>query len=375
MDRHGLEVGHTQQAVKKPFSVSTELQNKQTEIVGPKLGEKLNKDSNSNNNTSRNENENNDDEADDDNDSDEDSSSSDDSDEYETESEAEVNEDDYIITKEAKAHTEVYKVGSKETGKQTHNEFTPVRTKEINTSKDDVLKDENKKNVKTIHSFDKERKMLTFSDTSSEFYESENEENDVKSSDYKTQETFSPTKVLTRKVAVKADRKTEVDKKILVQKVPGDSNDILETLELSSFAPKEKSPLVISKERVLTSNVSVPLKPDLKSDKFMYHSDSDSNGRKVKGDYSDSENSDASESEQKTKTRNFFERKTLQFDDDDEWDDKTPVISRTREARSSLGTEDHDRTLVEEPEKKGKMMKFSYFLVALGLNYLVLRRS
>ena len=332
--------------------------------MGQKPGENVNKDINAGNKNNNNNGDN--------DDSDDDCSSSDtDSDEYTTESESEIEEDIRIEGTKDKpeAHTE-----NKENDKPTHNQFTHVGNKGLYLEKDKGVKEENKAESRTLHSFDKERKMLTFSDTSSEFNESENEETDVKYSDYEIQESHSPTKRLTRKVAVKDDRKAGGDARIQLQKVAGESldtfsNDLLGSLDSSSLAPKAKSPLVISKEKVATSQAPLPIKRDVKSDKFVYHSDSDSNGGKFKGGFSDGDSSDASETELKTKPKTFYERKTLQFDDDSEWDDKTPVISRTRERRSEFGTEDHDKTLVEEPDKKGKIMniiKELSWVVGLG---------
>ena len=355
---HGQD--HAHQAIVKPFNISTEIQEKLTIAMGQKPGENLNM--NVNANTNNNSNKDNDDDNDDDVES---SASETDSDEYTTESESEVEDNKGVENNQEKP---VVNSGS---SKPTHNQFTHVGNKGIgnkgignkgiDNEKDDRtgVKEVNKIDSRIHHSFDKERKMLTFSDTSSEFNESENEDTDIKQTVHEIQENYSPTKVLTRKVSVKDDRKGGGgDTRTQLQKVTSESidafsHDVLEDLDSSTFAPKAKSPFVISKEKVVTSQVTVPIKHDiLKSNKFVYHSDSDSNGGKVKDGFSDGDSSDASETEQKTKPKTFYERKTLQFDDDSEWDDKTPIVSRTRK-RSGPGTEDHDKTLVEEPDDRG----------------------
>ena len=349
-----LNQGYTQahQAVVKPFNINSEIQDKLTIAMGQKPGENVNKNvnaANKNNNSNKDVDDVSDDEG---------STSETDSDEYTTESESEIDEDNRVVNN--KEGTEVQSENGANS-KPTHNQFIHVGNKGINLDKDNGLKDVGKAENRIHHSFDKERKMLTFSDTSSEFNESENEDMDIKHSGHEIQENYSPTKVLTRKVAGRDDRKAGGDARTQLHKVSCESIDafshnVIEDLDSSSFAPKAKSPFVISKEKVLTSQAPLPIKHDvLKSDKFVYHSDSDSNGGKVKDGFSDGDSSDASETELKTKPKTFYERKTLQFDDDSEWDDKTPVASRTRKRRSELGTEDHDKTLVEEPDEKGKV--------------------
>ena len=360
MTNQGTEQGlKQQQAALRQFNFNNEVE--QTKSLDQKVGESaVNK--NVNSNAKHDDIEDNDDES---------SSSDEDSDEYETE----TDEDDDDIAgnsentnKNNERISSGYNLEDKENVRPTHNEFSHVGSKGIGLAKAEPVETRKEMRV-TTHDFDKERKMLTFSD--SEYNESENEETDLKCVGYDAQEFHSPTKVLTRKVAVRDDRKAGVDTRILLQKVTGNSvtnSDLLGDFDTSSFAPKAKSPLVISKEKVVTSKVPMPFRSDLKDDKFVYHSDSDSNGNKLKSSVSDDdESSDASESELKSKTKAFNERKTLQFDDDDEWDEKTPVVSRTRERQSYSGKDDHDRTLVEDSDKKNKHVPGKITLMCLNI--------
>ena len=319
------------QAVVKPFSVNTELRNTKAEIQTHQPGN----DKPDNESTSS---------SDDDDDDDDDSSSDDDSDSQTDSGDDEVNE---------QTNRSSNIIRNKDNLRLTHNQFSQVSGKGL-VSKNDEDEDRKEKKA-SAHSFDKERKMLTFSD--SEYNESETEETETKYSEYELQEVHSPSKIMTRKVAVRDDRKTGVDTRTLLQKVTcnpvSSGSGLLPDLDSSAFAPRAKSPLVISKEKVVTSK-PLPAKPYLHEDKFIYHSDSDSNGNKLKASLSDDESSDTSVDEVKTKAKVFNERKTLQFDDDDEWEEKTPSVSRTRENRRSSGNDDHDRTLVDESEKKNQ---------------------
>ena len=323
-----------EQAVVKPHTINTELQTKQSKLTAQNSDAIIDKNEEK-------------DEDDDSSSDDDDSSSDDDSDDDDDQTESGDDDDEIHTNGNNNA------LRSKENLRLTHNEFSQVGSKGIITKSE---KDESGKETRvTTHDFDKERKMLTFSD--SEYNESENEETNTKYSGYEMQEIHSPSKVMMRKVAVKEDRKTGVDTRILLQKLSGNTvnsdNDLLTNLNASAFAPRAKSPIVISKEKIITTK-PLPSRHNLQEDKFVYHSDSDSNGNKLKASLSDDENSDTSETEIKTKSKIFNERKTLQFDDDDEWEDKMPCISRTRQTRTSSGNEDHDRTLVEESEKKNQ---------------------
>ena len=343
---------HTQQhqAVVKPFSVKTELRNTKAEIQTHQPGNDKPDDKSTSS------------------DDDDDNSSSDDDSDSQTDSDG-----DDEINEQTNGSSNI--ITNKDNLRLTHNQFSQVNGQGLVSKNDE---DENRKEKKaSAHSFDKERKMLTFSD--SEYNESETEETETKYSEYELQEVHSPSKVMTRKVAVRDDRKTGVDTRTLLQKVTGNpvssGSGLLPELDSSAFAPRAKSPLVISKEKVVTSK-PLPAKPYLHEDKFIYHSDSDSNGNKLKASLSDDESSDTSVTEVKTKAKVFNERKTLQFDDDDEWEEKTPSVSRTRENRRSLGNDDNDRTLVEESEKKnqnipGKIHRGSYMSAHVLLNLLI----
>ena len=114
----------------------------------------------------------------------------------------------------------------------------------------------------------------------------------------------SPTKIVTRKVAVR--------------------HDMLKADAMSENVLHSKSPSVISREKVDVSQKSK------EETKFSYHSDTDSVGKKndIVNDGRDPGSG---------------EKKVLQFDDDEEWGEGTPQAG----GRGHAG--DQDSTLVEEP--------------------------
>lgn len=173
--------------------------------------------------------------------------------------------------------------------------------------------------------------------TESQTSESEqDQESDSDSDSSKSEEEFvineSPSKVVTRKIAAKHPAQFQSNAK-----------DYLNTsLNASAFIPSSKSPIVISREKV------DPVKAVKEEAKFSYHSDTDSVGNRQNNSFSDD---DDRNSEKNTKS-SFGEKKTLHFDDDDEWADLTPKPAKSSNKRLSGGGEnDLDKTLVEEPSK------------------------
>ncbi|XP_053374954.1 centromere protein J-like isoform X2 [Mercenaria mercenaria] len=154
-------------------------------------------------------------------------------------------------------------------------------------------------------------------------------------------ENREPAKPLTRKVAGRDDKN-----KFPFQNLPSDKDLLQFSLNGSAFAPKAKSPIVISKERVPKQDTLGSVQHEvLKETKFSYHSDSDSVGNKQNGSFSE-EDDDRSNDGDRNSRKSFGEKKTLQFDDDDEWGDLTPKILKSRRRKESEN--EHDKTLVED---------------------------
>lgn len=153
------------------------------------------------------------------------------------------------------------------------------------------------------------------------------------------EEMSSSNKLIIRKVAGRDDK----------NKLSGYKTDFLTSgFNSSSFAPKAKSPLVISKEK-LPAIENKSLQP-IEESKFSYHSDSDSAGNRKNDSFSDPETK-ALEKEFGFKKKNC-EKKTLQFDDDEAWDENTPKIIRANKNIDSGEKNDHEKTITEESEKQ-----------------------
>ena len=174
--------------------------------------------------------------------------------------------------------------------------------------------------------------------------ESQSDDDDDESKN-RDQEQKSPSKILTRKVAVKISGTS-----LSVPRLADSADFFSSSLNSSSFAPKMKSPIVISKEKICVKGMEFKPPSSVKNaeeTKFSYHSDTDSVGNSKK-DLSDVDINEDDGDDKKTKSKGFSEKKTLQFDDDNEWDDFSPQVKKSRQ--DSEGDNEHDKTLSEEIE-------------------------
>lgn len=172
--------------------------------------------------------------------------------------------------------------------------------------------------------------MTEASSQSSESEQDSDSDEDSTGSEEEVVVNESPSKVVTRKIASKPNG----------QKLTENQEYLTAGFDSSAFIPNSKSPLVISKEKVGTVDA---LKDEAK---FSYHSDSDSVGNRKNDSFSESEEDKCGD-----KNTKFSEKKTLQFDDDDEWTDSTPKPQKSCKHRvSDAGENEHDRTLVEDPD-------------------------
>lgn len=169
---------------------------------------------------------------------------------------------------------------------------------------------------------------------------------DFSADGYGAIENKEPLKTLIRKVAGRDDKN-----KFPFQNLPADKDLFQTSLNTSAFAPKAKSPIVISKEKISKPDTKSGLKQD--ETKFSYHSDSDSVGKKQNDSFSEDDDSESNNGDKKSR-KSFGEKKILQFDDDEEWGDLTPKVLKSRRRKESES--EHDKTLVEESET-GKLVK------------------
>ncbi|XP_060576388.1 centromere protein J-like [Ruditapes philippinarum] len=182
------------------------------------------------------------------------------------------------------------------------------------------------------------------SQTSESEQEIDLDDDDFDFSDKGEVETKEPPKSLTRKVAGRDDKN-----KFPFQNLPSDKDMLQVNVIGSAFMPKAKSPGVISKEKVSKPETFTHIQHDILKEetKFSYHSDSDSVGNKHNGSLSD-EDDDKSNDGDKNSRKSFGEKKTLQFDDDDEWGELTPKILKLRKRKDSEN--ENDKTLVEDTD-------------------------
>lgn len=174
----------------------------------------------------------------------------------------------------------------------------------------------------------------------------DDDEYDFSAVGYRAIENKSPSKILTRKVAGRDDKN-----KFPFQNLPSDTELLQSSLNVSAFAPKAKSPITISKEKVSMQDNVGSLRREVLSEEtqFSYHSDSDSIGNKQNESFSEEDDERLSNGN-KNSRKNFGEKKTLQFDDDDEWGELTPKVLKSRRRKDSEG--DHDKTLIDDSEKE-----------------------
>ena len=156
-------------------------------------------------------------------------------------------------------------------------------------------------------------------------------------------ENKEPLKSVTRKVAGRDDKN-----KFSFLNPASDKDTLQINLDGSAFVPKAKSPIVISKEKVSKLETFTNIQHDILKEetRFSYHSDSDSIGNKNNGSFSEGDDDDKSNDGEQSSRKSFGEKKTLQFDDDDEWGELTPKILKLRKRKDSEN--EHDKTLVED---------------------------